>query len=62
MMHLEQEEKAAKSCTFAPDTRETKRMTNMLVPALPAESARGSVAESIILRGLERKAKTEVTM
>jgi hypothetical protein len=52
-----QEEKAIKNCTFVPDTRETKRMTKRLVPAASGSS---NVAESIILRGKERRAKTEV--
>jgi hypothetical protein len=42
-----------------PDTRETKRMTKRLVPTT---SAANNVAESIILRGLERRAKTEVSV
>ena len=52
-----QEEKAIKDCTFVPDTRETKRMTKRLVPN---SSEPCNVAESIILRGKERRAKTEV--
>ena len=54
-----QEEKAFKSCTFKPDTQETKRMTKRLIPAAPSSS---NVAESLILRGLERRAKTEVQL
>ena len=53
------EEKAFKSCTFKPDTQETKRMTKRLIPAAPSSS---NVAESLILRGLERRAKTEVQL
>ena len=59
MTHCIQEEKAFKGCTFKPDTRETKRMTKRLIPGTAGGS---NVAESLILRGLERRAKTEVLL
>ena len=58
LTHCIQEEKAFKGCTFKPDTRETKLMTKRLIPG----TAGSNVAESLILRGLERRAKTEVRL
>ena len=40
-----------------PDTRETKGMTKRLIST---SAVSNNVAESIILRGLERRSKTEV--